>query len=359
MSGRAFLIAVFSLALLFPLTPSPAAEIADAQLARARKGEPVDEDAMERSFHEWDERHRTFTSLQYLTQVKWSLIDPENHGGWPYRSETLMEYPRLLFNVLSKMAKETGDPVVHYALVFPALSLKDDRESRAQIAWLHDHDEFLYKRIRDIFPLAMNALDRAKEDYAQDKKKREAPVNEIIRAKPRLPMEIRRFPVQILSAIYGTGGKDADVTDRVRNFIEVEPRAFSANPEDLGRDPFPGRNKGFHVVYMKDGVRREQHRNENERILPESFYGPQDANDLQAWLPGSRWAGEQPELQFHPGGVCTVLGTPTPLTWEATAPNKVRIVWAPDKSLEYRFDYTWSAFSQSDDPSKIYHLVKE
>ena len=358
MSGRASLL-VTLVAGLLALSPAPAAEIADAQIERVRKGLPFVPEELERSIQESDERHRVYHTAQYLTEVKWSLIEPEHQGGWPFRSEILMQYPRVLFNVLSKMAKETDDPVVHYALVFPALSVKDDRESRAQIAWLHDHDQFLYQHIRDIFPLALNTIDEVKEEYALDQKKKEAAESAAIPPPPRLPMEIRRFPVQIISAHFGLAVKDADVTDRIRNFIEVAPRAFSVNPEDLGSDPAPGRIKGLHIIYMKDGIRREQHRGENEKVLPESFYGPHDAAELQAWLPGSRWAGEQPELQFHPGGVCTVLGTPTPLTWEATAPNKVRIVWAPDKSLEYRFDYTWSAFTQSDDPSKIYHLVKE
>lgn len=50
---------------------------------------------------------------------------------------------------------------------------------------------------------------------------------------------------------------------------------------------------------MKDGVRREQNRGENEWVLPESFYGPQDADELRTWLIGSRWVNADGEIQFH------------------------------------------------------------
>ncbi len=59
---------------------------------------------------------------------------------------------------------------------------------------------------------------------------------------------------------------------------------------------------------MKDGVSREVRRYENEHVLPESFYGPQDAPELAKWLPDSRWRAEQGELQFHADHTATGYG---------------------------------------------------
>lgn len=85
---------------------------------------------------------------------------------------------------------------------------------------------------------------------------------------PKIPV------IKIISAIYGSGGKNADVTARVTELVEVKHQTFSANPGNLGADPNPGWNKGLTIVYTVNGVRCEQHRNENETILIESFNPP-------------------------------------------------------------------------------------
>ena len=168
----------------------------------------------------------------------------------------------------------------------------------------------------------------------------------------------KRWPVQILSAIYGTGGKDADVTAKVREHVETFQRPFWANPPGLGADPNPYWNKSLHVIYMKDGVRREQRRNENEYVLPESFYGPQDAAELRTWLPASRWFGEQPEVQFHADQTFTSPGVPGVHRWEATAANKLRLVWSEERTTDYEFDYTWSSFSEAGNARNVFHVRK-
>jgi len=168
----------------------------------------------------------------------------------------------------------------------------------------------------------------------------------------------RRWPVQILSAIYGTGGKNADVTARVKEHVEVHKRAFASNPQDLGADPNPTWNKGLHIVYMKDGVRREQQRNENETVLAESFYGPQDAGELRAWLPETRWTGAQPEMQFHPDGTFTTPGVTETQTWEATGARNVRIKQPNGKAQEFVFNHTWSSFSEAENAQNRFHQAK-
>ncbi|MEA3210204.1 MAG: hypothetical protein QOE70_3261 [Chthoniobacter sp.] len=180
--------------------------------------------------------------------------------------------------------------------------------------------------------------------------RQEAPKTELL--KPR------RWPVQILSAIYGTGGKNADVTAKVKEYVETLPRAFSANPVDLGADPNPTWNKSLHIIYMKDGVRREQRRNENERILPESFYGPQDTGELKAWLPQSRWISEAEEIQFHADGTFTTLGKEDAYRWEALGPKKLRLVWSEERTLDFVFDYTWSSFSEVENGRNVFHVLK-
>lgn len=166
----------------------------------------------------------------------------------------------------------------------------------------------------------------------------------------------KQWSVQVLSAIYGTGGKDADVTAKVRDLVETEQRMFSVSPPELGADPNPYWNKSLHIIYMKDGVRREQWRNENEHVLPESFYGPQDAVELAKWLAGTRWFGERPEIQFHADSTFTSPGTAGTSRWEATANNKIRLFWADDRKAEFTFDYTRSSFSEDGNAAHVYHV---
>jgi hypothetical protein len=183
------------------------------------------------------------------------------------------------------------------------------------------------------------------------------PAPPIPAAPARPPAEPVRHSVQILSAIYGTGGKDADVTARVKEYVETERRMFAANPTDLGADPNPYWNKGLHIVYMKDGVRREQHRNENEHILPESFYGPQDAAELRAWLPGTRWFGEPGELQFNLDETFTMPGKEGTRRWEALDARRLRLTTPEDGAADYAMDYTWSSFAKAGEGRKVFHLV--
>lgn len=166
----------------------------------------------------------------------------------------------------------------------------------------------------------------------------------------------KQWPVQVLSAIYGTGGKDADVTAKVRDLVETEQRMFSVSPPELGADPNPYWNKSLHIVYMKDGVRREQWRNENEHVLPESFYGPQDAVELAKWLAGTRWFGEKPEIQFHADNTFTSPGVAGTHRWEATANHKIRLIWVDERKAEFTFDYTRSSFSEDGNAAHVYHV---
>jgi hypothetical protein len=167
-----------------------------------------------------------------------------------------------------------------------------------------------------------------------------------------------RWPVQILSAIYGTGGKDADVTRSVKELVEMKRARFTVAPPALGADPNPGWNKSLWILYIKDGVRREQRRNENEWVLPESFYGPQDAVELDKWLPGSRWRSEQGEWQFHADHSLTGVGiVGTPL-WETIDGGKFRITWTAERKIEYHFDFLWNSFHEAENVAAVYHVMQ-
>lgn len=187
----------------------------------------------------------------------------------------------------------------------------------------------------------------------------EEPGEALAEVPPVLPIEQpKQWPVQILSAIYGTGGKNANVTERVKQLVEVEKTFFAANPGHLKADPNPYWNKSLHIVYMKDGVRREQHRNENEHILPESFYGPHDKSELAAWLEGTRWKGEAGELQFHASGAVTGSGVGGTADWEAFDKNWVRIIRSGEDKTAFVFDYTWSSFHEQGNGRNVFRRMK-
>lgn len=60
----------------------------------------------------------------------------------------------------------------------------------------------------------------------------------------------------VISAVYGSGDKFADVTYRVNDLLR-EPKAyFWAKPEWLEADPTPGWNKALVIVYEWNGRRQ-------------------------------------------------------------------------------------------------------
>lgn len=59
----------------------------------------------------------------------------------------------------------------------------------------------------------------------------------------------------IISAVYGSGTKFADVTYRVNDLLRQPDVEFFARPEWLNADPTPGWNKALVIVYEIDGKR--------------------------------------------------------------------------------------------------------
>ena len=60
----------------------------------------------------------------------------------------------------------------------------------------------------------------------------------------------------VISAVYGSGDKYADVTGRVNDLLRDPQAYFWAKPKWLQADPTPGWNKALVVIYELDGRRR-------------------------------------------------------------------------------------------------------
>ncbi len=175
---------------------------------------------------------------------------------------------------------------------------------------------------------------------------------------PKAMLSPTRWPVQILYGMYGSGDKNADVTLRLKEYIEQKKTWFAVTPSSLGIDPIPYWNKSLWIAYVKDGVRHEVRRYENEHVLAETFYGPQDAPELTKWLPETRWRSEKGELQFHTDHTATGYGIEGLPQWEALAHNKLRITWSDGRKVDYFFDYTWSSFREDGTEKALFHVMQ-
>lgn len=84
----------------------------------------------------------------YLSEVKASIIDPENHGGWPYRSFLVMDegvQAETLLHELKRVYAESPNPTLAYALVCPALYAGDEALVGQLEAYLKRTDPYLHK----------------------------------------------------------------------------------------------------------------------------------------------------------------------------------------------------------------------
>jgi hypothetical protein len=165
--------------------------------------------------------------------------------------------------------------------------------------------------------------------------------------------------VTILSATYGSGGKNADVTEAVKRFVEVEKRMFSVSPGDLGSDPSPGWNKGLTIKYTKNGVAREQHRGEREVILVESFYGPQDVAELESWLPGTAWTQGAQRYEFREDKTFIGGRATTANHWKAGAnPYEIILTWSDGKTSQCALDFRWNSFEEKTGEKRVFKKLK-
>jgi len=95
------------------------------------------------------ERFRAAQAMLYLDQVKASLVDPENHGGWPCRSHWLSDTDdsaKSIFEWLSAQFARDEDALYLYARICPAIVLEKDAEVDAILEQLKSKDAFLAER---------------------------------------------------------------------------------------------------------------------------------------------------------------------------------------------------------------------
>ncbi len=88
-------------------------------------------------------------------------------------------------------------------------------------------------------------------------------------ARPAVNVDSPAVNLLLISAVYGSGTKYADVTYRVNNLIHQPNVEFFARPEWLKVDPTPGWNKALVIVYEFKGKRRTFTCGEGGRVSAE------------------------------------------------------------------------------------------
>ena len=78
----------------------------------------------------------------------------------------------------------------------------------------------------------------------------------------------------IISAVYGSGTKFADVTYRVNDLLRQPGVEFFARPEWLKADPAPGWNKALVIVYEVRGRRYSFTAGEGGKVSLEQLLWP-------------------------------------------------------------------------------------
>jgi hypothetical protein len=125
----------------------------DDEIQRLREGKEItisDADFLKARTDRHD-KFLEFAADLYIEQIKWSLISPKKHGGWPVRSFVVEEPDWIadIYRVLKKKAEQTEDSLIDYALLCPALYLVDEPEVQRLLARLEQKDQFLYKQAHE------------------------------------------------------------------------------------------------------------------------------------------------------------------------------------------------------------------
>lgn len=90
--------------------------------------------------------HASAMANSYLAQVKSSIIDPENHGGWPCRSSLVYQPTtrRTLTAILKSRFERQPDAITAYALVCPAIYERNNELMSRALDYLKVNDPFLH-----------------------------------------------------------------------------------------------------------------------------------------------------------------------------------------------------------------------
>ena len=83
----------------------------------------------------------------YISQIKASIVDEENHGGWPCRSWLVVQATprRIVTASLKGRFERTPDAITAYAMICPAIYANDDLLVNKALEYLKRFDPFLYE----------------------------------------------------------------------------------------------------------------------------------------------------------------------------------------------------------------------
>jgi hypothetical protein len=90
---------------------------------------------------------------------------------------------------------------------------------------------------------------------------------------PPTAIRSRSGEILVISAVYGSGTKFADVTARVNELLHQPSVEFFTRPEWLRADPTPGWNKALIIVYEYKQQRRIFTSGEGDRVSVEQMLG--------------------------------------------------------------------------------------
>ncbi|MEA3209103.1 MAG: hypothetical protein QOE70_2160 [Chthoniobacter sp.] len=151
--------ALLSLVALFALGFPAHADVFDDQIELLRQGKKMsltpedfaEETSKASAAYEKKPDDPNAMADMYMAQVKWAILDKENHGGWPVRSWLMMqkEKRKTVFDILKARYDKSPEPFLAYCLIPPALYAKDADLGSKLVKLLKEKDPFLSKRLED------------------------------------------------------------------------------------------------------------------------------------------------------------------------------------------------------------------
>lgn len=185
MKTTAILASLFCLSIIRPLA---GADPLDRLVDETRRSEPTTapedrQQVIQKGLAAGSGALRTALANDYLTQVKASIIDPENHGGWPCRSWLIYEpaLRRQLTPTLTARFDKKPDPTLAYALICPALFHQNEALLSRVLEYLRKNDRFLHD-------LAQTNLKQHWRPFIANVLKRQTPATKQSKADPLLEL---------------------------------------------------------------------------------------------------------------------------------------------------------------------------
>jgi hypothetical protein len=160
--------------------------------------------------------------------------------------------------------------------------------------------------------------------------------------------------IEILSATYGSGGKQADVKAKVIDFLVTNPRKLVVTPRYLGIDPAPYSNKELKVTHLYKGKERVYRWGENEFAYSITLCLPITKEELEEWIVDTRWLKASGEVVIFKVGVFGVQNSelePMPNaasgTWSVSSGRKLRMTWSrTSMTVECNLPWDCSQFTE-------------